>query len=126
MMSRYFPLILFLAAAAACSPTDNAKDPSGQNAPAAPPAGASLTGQNVYNGVCAACHDDGLGGAPAVGDREAWAGRSSMWVAVLEEHAKEGYLGMPARGGDPALTDREVAAAVEYMLTLIHPDRATD
>ena len=61
-----------------------------------------------------------------MGDREAWAGRSSMWVAVLEEHAKEGYLDMPARGGDPALTDREVAAAVEYMLTLIHPDRATD
>ena len=125
MMSRYCPLVLFLAAAAACSPADNAKGPSGKNAPTAP-AGDSLSGQNVYKRVCAACHDDGLGGAPAVGDREAWAGRSSFWVAVLEEHAKEGYLGMPARGGDPALTDREVAAAVEYMLTLIHPDRATD
>ncbi len=124
-MSRYFPLILFLAATAACSPTDNAKDHYGQNAPAAP-AGDSLSGQNVYNRVCAACHDGGLGGAPAVGDREAWARRSSFWVAVLEEHAREGYLGMPARGGDPALTDREVAAAVEYMLTLIHHDRATD
>lgn len=122
MMSRYFPLILFLAAAAACSPTDNAKDPSGQIAPAAP-AGDSLSGQNVYNRVCAACHDDGLGGAPAVGDREAWAGRSSFWVAVLEEHAKKGYLGMPARGGDPALSDREVAAAADYMLSLIYPDR---
>ncbi len=125
MMSRYFPLILFLAAAAACSPTDNAKDPSGQTAPAAT-AGDLLASQCAYERTCAACHDEGLNAAPAVGDREAWAARSSFCVAVLEEHAKEGYLGMPARGGDPALTDREVAAAVEYMLTLIHPDRATD
>ena len=33
---------------------------------------------------------------------------------------------MPARGGDPALSDPEVAAAAEYMLALTHPDRAAD
>ncbi len=124
-MSRYFLLSLFLGAAAACSPTDNAKDASGQSTPAAA-AGDMLASQCAYDRACAGCHDEGLNGAPAVGDREAWAARSSLWVAVLEEHAKQGYLDMPARGGDPALTDREVAAAVEYMLTLIHPDRATD
>lgn len=76
--------------------------------------------------ACAGCHDEGLNGAPAVGDRETWADRSSLWVAVLEEHAKEGYLDMPARGGDPALSDGEVAATTEYMLSLTHPDRPID
>ncbi len=124
-MSRYFLLILFLGAVAGCSPTDNAKAPSGQSAPAAI-AGESLASQCAYQRACAGCHDEGINGAPAVGDREAWAGRSSLWVAVLEEHAIEGYLDMPARGGDPGLSDCEVAAATEYMLSLTHPDRLTD
>ena len=125
MMSRYFLLILFLGAASACSPGDKAKDPAGQMAPAAP-AGASIPGQRAHERMCASCHDEGLNGAPAVGDQEAWAGRSSLWVAVLVDHATEGYLDMPARGGDPALSDPEVAAAAEYMLALTHPDRAAD
>ncbi len=49
--------------------------------------------------------------------------RSESWVAVLEEHAKEGYLAMPARGGDPGLSDHEVSAAAEYMLTQTLPER---
>ena len=124
-MSRYLPLILFLAAATACSPTDKAMDTSRQSAPAAA-AGDLLASQCAYQRACAACHDEGLNGAPAVGDREAWAGRSSLWVAVLEEHAKAGYLDMPARGGDPGLSDCEVAAATEYMLSLTYPDRPAD
>jgi len=125
MMYRCFLLVLFLAAAAACSPTDKAKDASGLSAPATA-AGDVLASQCAYQRACAACHDEGLNGAPAVGDRQAWAGRSSLWVAVLEEHAKAGYLDMPARGGDPGLSDCEVAAATEYMLSLIHPGRLTD
>lgn len=81
------------------------------------------TGQAAYDKACAGCHDEGIGEAPAVGDRQAWAGRSSLWVAVLAEHARQGYLQMPAKGGDPGLSDEEVAAAAEYMMTLTHPDR---
>ena len=124
-MYRCFLLVLFLAAAAACSPTDNTKESFGQRLPAAA-AGDLLASHCVYERACAGCHDEGLNGAPAVGDRGAWAGRSSLWVAILEEHAKEGYLDMPARGGDPGLSDCEVAAATEYMLALIYPDRLTD
>jgi cytochrome c5 len=87
------------------------------------PASGLLPGQQAYENVCAHCHDQGLDGAPAVGDREAWATRSSSWVAVLEEHAKDGYLAMPARGGEPGLCDLDVSAAAEYMLTLTHPDQ---
>lgn len=105
----------------ACSPAGNDLPPASVDEVAAMP-GAQLAGQSAYERVCAGCHRDGLNGAPAVGDRDAWAGRSSLWVGVLEEHAKNGYLAMPARGGDPAASDREIAAAAEYMLTLTHPD----
>lgn len=91
------------------------------------PAGGTLAGQRAYEHVCAPCHEKGVGGAPAVGDRQAWAGRSSLWVAVLEEHAKNGYLDMPSMGGGKSgLTDEEVTAAAEYMLTLTHPEQPPD
>ena len=111
---RWF-LLLVIAIAAGCA------DTSGVDRAA--PAQEMLPGQQTYENVCARCHKRGRGKAPAVGDRKAWESRSSLWVAVLEEHAKNGYLKMPARGGDPSLTDLEVAAAAEYMLTLTYPDR---
>ncbi|MFB3125153.1 MAG: cytochrome c5 family protein [Woeseiaceae bacterium] len=118
-------MILFFGAAAGCSPADNANASSGQSTPAAT-AGDLLASRCAYERACAGCHDAGLNGAPAVGDQEAWADRASLWVAVLEEQAKEGYLDMPARGGDPALSAGEVAATTEYMLSLTHPDRPVD
>jgi cytochrome c5 len=120
-MFRCVCCAVLLTALIACSPAGDDR-PSAAVDTAAAPGGAKLAGQDAYERVCAGCHQDGLNGAPAVGDREAWAARSSLWVGVLEEHAKSGYLAMPARGGDPAASDREVAAAAEYMLTLTHPD----
>ena len=108
-------LILVIAVAAGCGrPDSNASTTPTQE---------MLQGQRVYENVCAACHAQGLDGAPAIGDREDWTSRFELWVAVLEEHAKEGYLAMPAKGGDPSLSDQEVTAAVEYMLTQTLPDR---
>ncbi len=83
-------------------------------------------GRETYQRACASCHDDGSEGAPAMGDREAWAGRSPMWSAVLIEHAKGGYLDMPAKGGHPELTDRAVEAAGEYMLSETYPELPVD
>jgi cytochrome c5 len=57
-------------------------------------------------------------GAPLTGQPEYWAGRSRLWQAVLFRHAEQGYVKMPARGGDESLTDREVQAAAEYMLAV--------
>ena len=42
------------------------------------------------------------------------------------EHAKEGYLQMPARGDEPALTDLAVSQAVEYMLLATYPQKQPD
>lgn len=83
-------------------------------------------GQRVYEKNCARCHERGRKGAPIVGDRDAWAARSFLWVAVLEEHAKNGYLDMPPRGGNPHLSDEEVSAAVEYMLMMTHPEQFSE
>ena len=81
-----------------------------------------ITGKQAYDQVCAGCHEEGLDGAPKTGDQEAWAGRSWLWEAVLFEHAKDGYLEMPAKGGDETLDDTIVEMAAEYMLTRTFPN----
>lgn len=83
-------------------------------------------GKSVYEQVCASCHDKGLDGAPAIGDREEWSTRSPLWLAVLFEHAKSGFLEMPAKGGDALLSDQAVDAAGEYMLSVTFPEKPLD
>jgi len=85
-----------------------------------------LMGHEVYQVACASCHDQGEGGAPAIGDREAWSGRSDLWTAVLAGHAQAGYIDMPEKGGHGELSDEEVSAAVEYMLLKTFPERPRD
>lgn len=82
----------------------------------------TFSGKAAYDLVCAGCHEEGVDGAPRTGDREAWAGRSWLWEAVLFEHAKQGYMDMPAKGGDATLHDATVEMAAEYMLTKTFPD----
>jgi cytochrome c5 len=81
-----------------------------------------LVGQEVYEAACASCHDQGDQGAPAIGNRESWSGRSDLWTAVLAGHATAGYLDMPEKGGHSELTDENVSAAVEYMLLKTFPE----
>jgi cytochrome c5 len=45
---------------------------------------------------------------------------------VLLEHAREGWLDMPAKGGHPYLSDRAVQAAGEYMLCETFPELPRD
>ena len=85
-----------------------------------------VDGQAAYEAVCASCHREGIDGAPATGDASAWSGRSQLWMAVLSEHVKTGYLQMPARGGDEAMSDANIEAATEYMLLQTYPDLPRD
>jgi cytochrome c5 len=84
------------------------------------------TGKKAYEQACASCHDEGLDGAPAIGDRETWSNRSPLWSAVLFEHSKTGYLKMPAKGDHEELTDQSVEAAGEYMLSVTFPELPLD
>jgi cytochrome c5 len=76
-------------------------------------------GEATFNASCVACHGAGIAGAPKVGDKAAWAPRIAQGMPKLEEHALKGFTGksgmMPAKGGNPALADADVKAAVAYM-----------
>jgi len=78
-------------------------------------------GQGIYMNFCAPCHATGVAGAPRAGDQAAWAPRLKQGEKSLTERAIKGYQGpagfMPARGGNSALSDAEVASAVTYMIT---------
>jgi cytochrome c oxidase subunit II len=87
-------------------------------AAAAAAAAGPVDGKKTYDGLCAACHGMGIAGAPKVGDKGAWAPRIAQGPATLSKHAIEGIRAMPAKGGNPALSDAEVTAAVEHMVGL--------
>ena len=75
----------------------------------------SRTGQMVYEAICATCHATGLSGSPKFGDAGSWAPHLAKGFDTLVKHAIEGFNAMPAKGGDPSLTDEEVTRAVAYM-----------
>ncbi len=83
------------------------------------PVATAMSGPQVYNSACLACHGAGVAGAPILGDAAQWAPRIAQGMEVLTTHAIEGYTGelgyMPPKGGRMDLSDEEVAAAVEYM-----------
>ncbi|MBE0599149.1 MAG: cytochrome c5 family protein [Desulfuromonadales bacterium] len=80
------------------------------------------TGQQVYQSSCASCHDQGVAGAPVRGNQEQWAARLEKGYEALVTSSINGYTGemgvMPPRGGNPNLSDEEVAAAVAYMMEM--------
>lgn len=73
------------------------------------------SGEEVVKGVCSACHAVGAMGSPKIGDKSAWAPRLAQGYQTLIKHASEGIGMMPARGGNPDLSDYEIADAVAYM-----------
>ncbi|MGB5721071.1 MAG: c-type cytochrome [Woeseiaceae bacterium] len=87
---------------------------------------ASLNGERAYSEYCAGCHETGMLGAPVAGDATDWGERSSLWDAVLLDHAITGYLEMPAKGGRGDLPEEVVRSAAEYMLRLSFPDMPHD
>ena len=73
------------------------------------------TGEEVVKGVCSMCHAAGLMNSPKIGDKGQWQARIAQGYETLVKHAIEGIRSMPARGGNPSLSDNEVANAVAYM-----------
>ncbi len=85
---------------------------------AAPPPGRD--GQQVYQASCVACHGAGIAGAPKLDDKGQWAKLIAKGLDTLYASAVNGVQGsagaMPAKGGNPALSNAEVKAAVDYMV----------
>ena len=85
------------------------------------PASAAIAdGKAVFDKTCKMCHATGIAGAPKLGDKADWAARSKQGIDTLVQHATKGFKGtkgmMPPKGGNPALTDADIKAAVQYML----------
>ncbi len=80
-------------------------------------------GRDIWLANCEGCHGYGFAGAPVPMTPSEWAPRLEKSRTVLYEHAIDGFFGaddtmMPARGGNPDLTDDEVKSAVDYMAAL--------
>jgi len=79
-------------------------------------------GQQVYQTTCVVCHGAGIAGAPKLEDKGQWTARIAKGVDTLYASAVNGVQGsagvMPARGGNPALSNAEVKAAVDYMVVV--------
>lgn len=73
-------------------------------------------GKTVYEAACVACHGTGVLGAPKIGDAAAWKARAGGSLAALVTSARAGKGAMPPKGGNAALTDAQLAAAIAYMM----------
>lgn len=148
MLKRTLLPILFVALLAACGKEEPAPAPAPETsapattapeapaapaveAPAAPaaeapaaaaPAGDLALGEGVYKKTCFLCHGTGAGGAPMLTKAD-WDARVAQGKDILYKHAIEGFTGekgmMPAKGGNIALSDDEVKASVDYMVSQI-------
>jgi len=91
-----------------------------QPVPVAAAAPAEVNGQQIYQSTCVACHGAGIAGAPKLGDTGLWAKRIAKGLDTLYASAINGVQGnagvMPAKGGNPALSNAEVKAAVDYIV----------
>jgi cytochrome c5 len=77
--------------------------------------------KSLYESRCTACHGFGIAGAPMLGDKDAWAPRVAQGSERLYDNAINGFTGdtgiMPPKGGFTDLTDEQVKAIVDYMVS---------
>ena len=76
---------------------------------------AARSGEAVFTAVCTSCHTAGVLGAPKIDDKAAWQPRVAQGLDGLLKNAVNGKNSMPARGGDPTITDEELTNAIVYM-----------
>lgn len=80
-------------------------------------------GKKIYNQTCIACHGpDGSGAMATVPDLTKPDGRLAKPTDVLLKHIREGFqspgspMAMPAKGGNPSLTEKDLEDVLAYML----------
>jgi len=85
-------------------------------------------GKSVYQGTCIACHGpDGKGVLPGVPDFTAPNSPLNQTDEVLIKHITEGFqapdspMAMPAKGGNPSLTDAQISEVLAYIHKTFNP-----
>lgn len=76
-------------------------------------------GEQIVTQVCSMCHSSGMMGSPKLGNKADWAPRIEKGLETLYSNAINGINMMPARGGRPDLSDDDIKAAVDHMLSLV-------
>lgn len=78
------------------------------------PAAGAADGKELYAKACAACH---IALPPKLGDKAAWAPRIATGTEALVASVIKGKGAMPPRAGNSSLSDADIKAAVEYMVS---------
>ena len=84
--------------------------------PAKKEGGSGNEAKEIYDASCAVCHATDAMGAPAVGDKKAWAATLKKGIDKVYHNAIHGINGMPPKGGT-SLEDAKVKAVVDYMVS---------
>lgn len=127
MIKRTLLPILLVTLLGACGKGEAPK-PAASAAPAAAPAATAVApatdlaqGEGVFKKTCFMCHATGVAGAPKIGDKADWGPRIAKGKDTLYQHAINGFTGskgtMPPKGGNPALSDADMKAGVDYMVS---------
>ncbi|HWI34937.1 MAG TPA: c-type cytochrome [Burkholderiales bacterium] len=93
-----------------------AQKPQAAAAAADSKAGAA-DGKKVFDSTCTACHSTGVAGSPKLGDKAAWAPRIKQGMDALVQSAVKGKGAMPPKGGNASLSDADIRAAIEFMVS---------
>lgn len=115
--------MLLVACGKSEAPAASQGEPAATQAAPAPQATSDTLhiGESPYKKTCSMCHASGAAGAPIIGNKGDWEPRIAAGKVQLYQHAIAGFTGekgmMPAKGGNAALSDAEVKAAVDYMLS---------
>jgi cytochrome c5 len=109
-------------AASSASGSGGSSSSSASGGTATASAGASGgNGEAIYGQTCVACHGAGVAGAPKIGDKADWGPRIAQGNDTLYTHALQGFQGkkgvMPPKGGNTAIPDADVKAAVDFMVS---------
>jgi cytochrome c5 len=78
--------------------------------------GAGMSGEQIYNQFCFACHATGVTDAPRLANPDDWAPRIAKGMDVLMDSTINGLNIMPVRGTCMACSDDELRAAVDHMV----------
>jgi len=76
----------------------------------------AMSGDQVYQQVCASCHASGIMNAPKMGDAAAWQARLAKGKETLYANAINGIGAMPAKGGRADMSDDAIRAAVDHLI----------
>lgn len=80
-----------------------------------PTAGLSPERMAQWTRNCALCHVRGEGGAPVLGDREAWRSRRAQGEEALLTHTVEGLNNMPPLGYCMDCEEADFLALIRFM-----------